>query len=100
MYEGAQVLVDQELRAAYDLPGNRVFLAQPWDAAAAPDQSVLMHELIHALQLHNRDWECLQAPEWEAYELQDAWLAAQGVPSGFDWLHVYFLSRCPRDHHP
>jgi hypothetical protein len=61
---------------------------------------VLLHELIHHVQLANRDYECLEQPEWEAYQLQEAFLAEHGIASGFDWLQIYFLSQCPRDIHP
>ena len=99
-YESGTALVDETLNGAYDLSNHRVILVQPWDAKTPRDRSVLLHELIHHVQLENRGYECLQAPEWEAYELQEAYLAQQGVDAGFDWLQIYFLSRCPRDHHP
>jgi len=38
--------------------------------------------------------------EWEAYKLQEAWLAEQGLASGFDWPQIFLLSRCPWDVHP
>ncbi|MEX5727288.1 hypothetical protein Ga0609869_000641 [Rhodovulum iodosum] len=99
-YEDARVLVDDQLRAVYDWPRRRVLIVRPWHADAPRDVSVLLHELVHHVQLLNRDWECLQAPEWEAYKLQDRWLAERGIASGFDWLAIYFMSRCPRDIHP
>ena len=100
VYEGDEMIVDPRLKAAYDLSERRIFLVLPWDAGDPRDASALLHELIHDIQLLNRDWPCLGAPEWEAYKLQAAWLREQGVESDFDWLHIYMRARCPRDIHP
>jgi hypothetical protein len=99
-YEGDQVLVEPDLIAAYDSVRREILLVRPWNSADARDQSVLLHELIHDVQSANREWYCQQQPEWEAYHLQDKWLAEHGLESSFDWLYIYFLSRCLRDHHP
>lgn len=61
---------------------------------------MLLHDLVHFVQFLNRGYECPQAADWEAYQLQAQWLEARGVEPGFDWLHVYFMSRCPHDVHP
>lgn len=99
-YEGEDVVIEESLRAAYDLRSRTVHLILPWDPSDEFDRSVLLHELVHDVQYANRHWYCRQEPEWEAYELQERWLAERGIESGFDWLHVYFLSKCPRDIHP
>jgi hypothetical protein len=94
-YEGRDLLVDPALRAAYDLPARRIHLVEPWSADGLVDRSILLHELIHDVQLLNRDWDCLAAPEWEAYRLQDLWLQEQGVILPFDWPAIRRLSQCP-----
>ncbi len=99
-YEGQQIIVDSHLNAAFDSQRRRINIVGQWDPHSVRDQSILLHELVHDVQLQNRKWICLQQPEWEAYKLQDAWLQEHGEDSGFDWLYIYFLSRCPRDHHP
>ena len=99
-YEGHDLLVDPELRAAYDLSARRIFLVRPWQADNPNDVSALLHELIHDVQPLNRDWPCIGAPEWEAYSLQEQWLQARGIDPGFDWMSIYMWSRCPRDVHP
>ena len=99
-YEGATVLVDPDLRAAYDARARQIHLVRPWDPTDPFAQSVLLHELIHDVQLLNRTWPCLQAPEWQAYKLQDSWLRARGIEHGFDWFAIFVLARCPRDPHP
>jgi len=99
-YEGHDLLVDETLRAAYDLSDRHIFLVAPWQADNPEHVSALLHELIHDVQLLNRKWDCLGAPEWEAYKLQEKWLAERGIDPGFDWLRIFFLSRCPRDIHP
>ena len=99
-YAGERVTVEEDVLAAFDDSARRIFLVRPWSAEDPRDVSRLLHELIHDVQLANRYWECPQAPEWEAYKLQDKWLAERGIASGFDWLEIYFLARCPRDIHP
>lgn len=93
-YETEGLLVDELLAAAYDLSRRRIYLVQPWTAEDPFDLSVLLHELIHAAQLDNRDWPCPGAPEWEAYTLQALWLRERGVFPNFDWKAIYRLSQC------
>ena len=99
-YGGDDMLVDAGLRAAYDVSRGHVFLVLPWDADDPYDASVLLHELVHHVQLTTREWDCIGAPEWEAYKLQERYLKKHGIDPGFDWLHIYMMSRCPRDIHP
>ncbi len=94
-YEAEGLIVDEVLAAAYDLSRRRIYLVQPWTAEEPFDLSVLLHELIHAVQLDNRDWPCPGAPEWEAYRLQSLWLRERGIAVKFDWSAIYKLSRCP-----
>lgn len=98
--DNEDTLVEENMLGAYDLAKRRVFLVRPWSAGDTRQVSVLLHELVHHVQFLNRDFECLQAAEWEAYQLQAKWLAERRVEPGFDWLHIYFMSRCPRDIHP
>ena len=100
LYESGLITVPHDLRAAYDLVEERILLVRPWDPDNPRDRSALLHELIHHVQLKNRIWECPQAPEWQAYKLQEAWLAEQGIEAEFDWLAIYIRSKCPRDIHP
>ncbi|WP_212525349.1 DUF6647 family protein [Actibacterium sp. MT2.3-13A] len=94
------MLVEENMLGAYDLARGRVFLVRPWSEGDSRQVSVLLHELAHHVQFLNRGFDCRQAAEWEAYQLQAKWLAERGVEPAFDWLHIYFLSRCPRDIHP
>jgi len=99
-YEGHEALVYPQLRAAYDLKADRIYLVRPWSVYDAHDLSVLLHELVHYLQFQAHSWPCPQAAEWEAYQLQAAWLAEKGINAGFDWTQIGLMSRCPRDMHP
>jgi hypothetical protein len=94
-YEGRDLLVDPALRAAFDLPARRILIVLPWSPDGLIDRSILLHELIHDVQLHSREWDCLGAPEWEAYRLQDLWLQEHGVILPFDWPAIRRLSECP-----
>ena len=94
VYEHEDLLVDPLLYAAYDRERRHIFLTHPWSMLDLFDQSVLLHEMIHDVQLGNRDWACVGAPELEAYFLQDRWLQEHGVVHPFDWEVIRWLSRC------
>ena len=83
-YEGKDLIVDAQLRAAYDLRRRRIFLVLPWRASDARDVSTLLHQLLHDIQFSSHPWPCKGQAEWEAYKLQEAWLAERGLASGFD----------------
>jgi len=55
---------------------------------------------VHDLQVQNGSWDCPQQMEWQAYQLQQDWLAGQGVDAGFNWFTIYLASRCPASIHP
>ena len=99
-YETGSTLVDHPLKGAYDHVRYRINLVRPWEHTDRRDLSVLLHELIHAVQLANRSYDCVQQPEWEAYKLQEQYLAEYGIEAGFDWVKIYFWSACPPDIHP
>ena len=99
-YEGESLIVDPDLGAAYDKERRHIYLAQPWDATNTRDLGTLLHELIHDVQYRNRDWPCWQKTEWEAYKLQEAWLAERGESADFNWALILMLSRCSQNHHP
>ncbi len=71
-------------------------MALPWRDSDVRDVSTLLHDI----QFSSHPWPCQCQAEWEAYKLQEAWLAEQGPSSGFDWPQIFLLSRCPRDVHP
>jgi hypothetical protein len=96
-YEQSELLVDPILLAAFDREKRHIFLTHPWSPLNYFDQSVLLHELIHDVQLQNRDWDCTGAPELEAYRLQDKWLFEHNIMHRFDWAMITRLSRCPDD---
>jgi hypothetical protein len=94
-YEDTDLLVDAVLLAAFDREKRHIFLTHPWSPVNFVDQSVLLHELIHDVQLQNKDWDCAGAPELEAYQLQDKWLFEHGVKHPFNWPMIRRLSSCP-----
>lgn len=99
-YGSTTVLVDDALRGLHDWPNRRILLVMRWESSSPRNVAVLLHEFIHDVQLMGRSWECLQAPEWDAHELQEKWLSARGLDAGFNRLRICMLSRCPPDVHP
>ncbi len=100
LHEDATTLIEPDDRGVYDISRRIVHLVEPWDPASPRDVAVLLHELVHDVQFLNRDWDCPNAAEWEAYELYERWLAERGIEAKLDWLTIYFWSKCPRDIHP
>ena len=96
-YESDDLLVDALLGAVYDRSRQQIHLVRPWSPDDPFDVSVLLHELIHDVQLNNRDWPCVGAPEFEAYWLQDKWLSEHGKRLDLSWRYVRELSECPVD---
>lgn len=99
-YESRSVIVSRQLRAAYDVANDRIFLVAPWSVDDPRDLSSLVHELVHHFQFDARKWRCPQATEPEAYRLQQLWLAEHGIDAGFDWIQIHVKARCPNDAHP
>ncbi|MGB5559842.1 MAG: DUF6647 family protein [Paracoccaceae bacterium] len=89
------MLADPALRAAYDPATATIYMTAPWSPVDPEITSTLLHQLIHHVQIHARDWPCPQATEFEAYWLQDQWLDEQGYGTGFDWTQILVDSHCP-----
>jgi len=88
------------LRGLYDPDQSEILLIRPWDPRDPEDVSVLLHELVHHRQAPHH-WYCPAAQELSAYQLQDAWLADQGVAIEVNWIAVMLDAGCtPRDIHP
>ncbi len=99
--EGQEFIVADRTRGLYDGNKATIYLARPWSADSPFDRSVLLHELVHHLQVDARHWYCPQAMEWDAYRLQETWLGEQDIASGFYWPAILLESSCAkRDHHP
>ncbi|SPH16762.1 hypothetical protein DEA8626_00273 [Defluviimonas aquaemixtae] len=100
VYEGRSVMVADDLRGAYDLPGRHIYLVLPWYSGDPLDVARLLHEIAHDVQYSNRPWPCPARAEWEAYKLQEAWLAERGIPADFNWIWIHLRSRCRARPHP
>jgi len=98
-YEQRQIVVEPNLRGAYDLSHRRIYLVCPWTSGNPRNVATLLHELVHDIQFQTRSWQCSQAAEWEAYQLQERWLVQQGIAADFNWVQILMLARCPRDLH-
>jgi hypothetical protein len=65
------------------------------------DQSILVHELVHHLQVVNHiQLECWGRYEAQAYELQIRWLRTQGIEDPYRLLRatktaIDSLAECP-----
>lgn len=99
-YEAGDIEVHDRLKGAYDAVHNVIYLVGPWTGETELDRSVLLHELVHAAQMRGPPFPCTAAMEWDAYRLQEAYLAERGIDPGFNWFAIHMLSRCPDLVHP
>ena len=62
--------------AVYNSDLKTIFLSDDWRGKSPADQSVLVHEMVHHLQIMaEQKFECPMAREKLAYLAQDKWLA-------------------------
>ncbi|MBI3419326.1 MAG: hypothetical protein HY053_04250 [Proteobacteria bacterium] len=81
-------------RALY-VPGEVVIDDQFWDPTDTRTISFLVHELVHhAQQYRGVAYACNNTKEWEAYRLQNLWLAERGLPPVVDDSWIAQMARC------
>jgi hypothetical protein len=66
-----------------------------WDEDDIRTQSFLLHELVHHAQyISGRVYPCQKAKEWEAYHLQNLWLAERGLPPAVEESWIARMAQC------
>ena len=69
--------------ALYDTRNETIMLPLTFDIDSPKDQSILLHELVHYIQWHNKlypaKYDCRQHTEKEAYDLQEKFLLESGM---------------------
>src|SRR5690606_16631979 len=86
--------------AFYVRNSSTIYLPATWRAESLRDQGILVHELVHHVQRFNKlRPDCPGALERQAYVLQAAWLAEQGVEdpykmTGMDLFTILILTAC------
>lgn len=106
LYYGKPVSKDAALNieAIYSDVTQTIYLRDDWDVDDLNDQSTLLHELVHHMQVINGiEHECLRQREHQAYELQMQWLREKGVEDpmaliGINML-MYVMVAGPNCHH-
>jgi hypothetical protein len=87
--------------AFYSKDDHVIYLADSWNKDDLVDQSILVHELVHHLQIEDQiRFACWGRYEAQAYELQIQWLRTQGVKDPHKLLHaskmsIDALAECP-----
>jgi hypothetical protein len=87
--------------AFYSKSDHLIYLADRWNKDDLVDQSILVHELVHHLQIEDHiQLACWGRYEAQAYELQIQWLRTQGVKDPHRLLHasqtsIETLAECP-----
>lgn len=87
--------------AFYSKSEHLIYLADGWNKNDPVDQSILVHELVHHLQIEDHiQLACWGRYEAQAYEIQIRWLRTQGVKDPHNLLHasktsIDTLAECP-----
>lgn len=71
------------IAAIYEHKTRSVYLPNGFDPRNLANQATLVHELTHHLQElagKFKNIECFGPLEYEAYRIEDRWLASQGLP--------------------
>jgi hypothetical protein len=99
-YEHKNLIVESQFRGLYDKERRHIYLVAPWSPDDLQNVGTLLHELLHDVQLLNKDWPCWGRAEWQAYKLQEKWLKERGVDPGFSWIQIFLETRCTKNVHP
>ncbi len=84
-------------RAMY-IPGMVVLDNNTWDAQDAMQLSLLVHDLVHHAQLFSgKTYSCRASKEFEAYTLQNKWLAERGAGFFASDAWIERMSQCPEN---
>jgi hypothetical protein len=87
--------------AFYSKSEHLIYLVDSWNKDDLIDQSILVHELVHHLEIEDHiQFACWGRYEAQAYELQIQWLRTQGVNDPNNLLHaseasIESLAECP-----
>ncbi|MFY9839616.1 MAG: DUF6647 family protein [Xanthobacteraceae bacterium] len=87
--------------AFYSKSEHLIYLTDSWNKDDLVDQSILVHELVHHLEIEDHiQFACWGRYEAQAYELQVQWLRTQGVDDPNGLLHaseasIESLAECP-----
>ncbi len=102
LYFGAKKANEFYRLEAFYLPAKAtIYLPDIWRLTELRDKSVLLHELVHHVQMSNNvKVSCMAALERQAYDLQFRWLREQGIKDpyeliGTNVLTVLILTACP-----
>lgn len=78
-------------QSAY-IPGTVVMDNTVWDPKEATQISLLVHELVHHVQMFipSSYWPCSAAKESQAYDLQNKWLQQRGH---YPFVHAAWINR-------
>ena len=96
----SSMVIGLRTRGLYEPETTTITLLRPWNSVDLVDVSVLLHELVHHRQ-EGTYYHCLGAREFEAYKLQQSWLAEHALALDINWFAVVLESGCaPRDIHP
>ena len=87
----------EELWAYYNTKTQTIYLRADFRQYDPWDKSILLHELLHHVQYHNRmKYKCINQMEEEAWPLQKKYLKDfHNINWDYDMLWYLMISTCP-----
>ena len=94
---GAKTNHIEELWAYYNTRNQTIYLRQDFRQYDPWHQSILLHELLHHVQYHNKvEFQCINQMEEEAWPLQKQYLKEfHNIDWNYDQLWYLMISTCP-----
>lgn len=98
--DAGQKEVRARIVALYHKDKRTIYLLEEWSSESLPDESILLHELVHHLQNESgRQYPCAASREREAYDLQIRFLRDSGDPDplrtiGINDLFLLAVTTC------
>lgn len=79
------------------ISGTIILDSDEWDPEDATQVGLLVHELVHHAQasMSPNRWACAQEKEYQAYTLQNRWLAEKDESPFINVAWIERLSQCP-----
>ena len=65
MFYKGESKMPNTLHGLYDTESDTIILPDTWDRRKAWDMGVLLHEMVHYLQDHERTWISTARPRWK-----------------------------------
>jgi len=95
--DDTKTTLSTNIGAVYNSSNNTIYLSDTTQIDTIGGQSVLVHEMVHHMQLLNGKYQlapCINALEAEAYTIQNEFLVQHGYKPHLDEFSIKIYSQC------